>query len=577
MSGRIPEAYIEQVLARTDIVEVIGARVPLRRSGAEFAARCPFHEERTPSFTVSPVKQFYHCFGCGAHGTAIGFLMAHDRLGFPEAVRELASRAGLPPPEQDGPVRTAPDARLYAVLTAAERFYRAQLRRHPQAPRAVEYLKSRGLTGAIAAQFGLGYAPPGGSALTAALRQYPLDLLQAAGLVVPRDGRAVDKFRDRIVFPIRDERGRTVGFGGRTLGDAEPKYLNSPETAVFHKGRLLYHLDAVARLRPAPARLLVVEGYMDVIALAQAGIPQTVATLGTAATTEHLRRALRICPEVVFCFDGDAAGRRAAARAADTVLPELQDGREVRFLYLPAGEDPDSFVRRAGAGALLEQVAQARPLSAELFAQLRDGLDLRIEEHRARLLAKAGEWLRKLPLGSYRALLLGGVAELVGLPVTDIETHIRTAQRARRHGPTDRAVPRAHPVQLADRLAALLAAAPELAGELVGEQTLWCDAPDAVFLKRFAAELTAGRSAAMALERWRDSADGARLARALALTVPTLAPEAVRQELRAGLGRLRAQALGRPELLRGRRPADFDAEARRALGRRLRSGAGEAP
>ncbi|MFP4181655.1 MAG: DNA primase, partial [Thiohalospira sp.] len=360
MAGRIPQNFIDDLVSRTDIVEVIGERVPLKRKGREYAACCPFHDERTPSFYVSPEKQFYHCFGCGAHGTALGFLMDYGHLSFPEAVEDLAGRLGLDVPREGDDGRPpAPDRTpLYETLAAAADYYRAMLRRHDQARRAADYLKGRGVSGATARDYGLGFAPPGWRNLLPALGggEETRKRLVEAGLLIERDDGGVhDRFRDRVIFPIHDHRGRPIAFGGRILGDGEPKYLNSPESPVFHKGRELYGLYEARRALRRLDRLLVVEGYMDVIALAGAGVHHAVATLGTATTADHLDRAFRLTGEVVFCFDGDRAGREAAWRALENALPVLRDGRSVRFLFLPEGEDPDTLVRREGGAAFGER------------------------------------------------------------------------------------------------------------------------------------------------------------------------------------------------------------------------------
>ncbi|MFM1892488.1 MAG: hypothetical protein RLZ44_1565, partial [Pseudomonadota bacterium] len=359
MAGKIPQRFIDDLIARVDIVDVINQRVPLKKAGHEYKACCPFHDEKTPSFTVSPTKQFYHCFGCGAHGTAIGFLMDYDRLSYPEAIEALADDLGLEVPHEAG-VERGPDlSPLYEILEQAARFYAWQLRRHPDSARAVEYLRQRGVSGEIAADFRIGFAPPGWDNLLRELGgdARAVDSLRGAGLISePEDGKRYDRLRDRIVFPILDARGRVVGFGGRVLGAGEPKYLNSPETPVFHKGRELYGLYQAKQAVKQLERLLVVEGYMDVVALAQFGIRYAVATLGTATTAEHLEKLFRSVPEVVFCFDGDRAGRDAAWKALETALPLLREGRQARFLFLPEGEDPDTLVRREGAAAFAARV-----------------------------------------------------------------------------------------------------------------------------------------------------------------------------------------------------------------------------
>lgn len=411
MSGRIPEPFIDEVLARTDIVDLVGSRVALKRGGANFLGLCPFHTEKTPSFTVSPSKQFYHCFGCGAHGTAIRFLMEHDRLDFREAIGELARNAGLElPAEAEGPA--GPDhSGLYRVLAEAERCYQGWLRRHAGRERAVAYLKRRGIGGRVAAEYGLGFAPPGWDNLLRALDQ-PAPMLEA-GLAARRDNRLYDRFRDRIMFPIRDRRGRVLGFGGRILDQGEPKYLNTPDTPVFHKGREIYGLFEVLERDRRPPRLLVVEGYLDVLALAQAGVEGAVAALGTSIATAQVESLFRTAAEVVFCFDGDEAGRSAAWRALENTLPALRQGRQASFLFLPEGEDPDSLVGREGAEAFQGRLAQeARPLAEVLLAQLTARVDMRSLEGRARLVEDALALLGRLPAQALRRLLLERLSSL---------------------------------------------------------------------------------------------------------------------------------------------------------------------
>ncbi len=417
MAGRIPQDFIDDLVARADIVEVINSRVPLKKAGREYKACCPFHGEKTPSFTVSPDKGFYHCFGCGAHGTAIGFLMEFDRLEFVEAIEELAQMLGLEVPRaQQGQAKaSSPVAPVFAILAAAAKLYQAALQ---DAPAALDYLRQRGLAGKTARDFGLGYAPPGWDFLRQRLGDTPAgeQQLKAAGLILPRDGGGYyDRFRERIMFPIRDSRGRVIGFGGRVLGAGEPKYLNSPETVVFHKGRELYGLYEARQANRRLAHILVVEGYMDVVSLAEHGVCNAVATLGTATTPEHLRRLFRVTTDIVFCFDGDRAGRDAAWRALENCLPEMREGRQVRFLFLPEGEDPDSLVRREGAAGLAQRLAGALPLSDYLLDKLRDGIDLTSIDGRARLAELARPLLAKLPDGVYRELLTQRVAEEVRL------------------------------------------------------------------------------------------------------------------------------------------------------------------
>ena len=412
MTGRIPQHFIDELISRIDIVALIDSRVPLRKTGQNYSARCPFHEEKSPSFTVSPTKQFYHCFGCGAHGTAIGFLMAYEHLDFIEAVRDLAEHAGLDLPGSEQTPAVS-NALLYEALERAAQYFRQQLRQHPQ---AVDYLKQRGLTGAIAAEFGIGYAPPGWNNLLqhlAAFTSLNPGHLSEAGLVAEKDqGGHYDRFRNRIMFPIRDRRGRVIGFGGRVLEDGTPKYLNSPETPIFHKGRELYGLfEAQLALRRLD-QVLVVEGYMDVVALAQHDIRYAVATLGTATTADHVERLFRAAPEVIFCFDGDRAGREAAQRALEHTLPALREGRQARVLFLPEGEDPDSLVRREGKTQFEQRIAQSIPLSTLFYEGLIKKTDISSMEGRARLVELAKPMLSKLVPGPFRYMMMNRLAEL---------------------------------------------------------------------------------------------------------------------------------------------------------------------
>ncbi|MFO1295074.1 MAG: DNA primase [Rubrivivax sp.] len=420
MAGRIPQGFIDELIARADIVELIGERVPLKKSGREFKACCPFHDEKTPSFWVSPDKQFFHCFGCGAHGTALGFLIQYDQLAFPEAVEELARRVGMEVPREAGSAqRSAASEGLTEMLGRVAGFYAEQLDANQ---RAQQYLRGRGLTPETLQRFRIGYAPDAWQELLhrfGATEESRRALL-AAGLVIARERPApgqepyYDRFRDRVMFPIRDARGRVIAFGGRVLDRGEPKYLNSPETALFHKGRELYGLYEVRQARLPLKRLLVVEGYMDVARLHQSGIHYAVATLGTATTAEHLKRAFRLVSEIVFCFDGDRAGRAAAWRALQNVLPEAQDGREIRFLFLPEGEDPDSLVGKEGREAFEQRIAGALPLSEYLLGQLRTEVDLAHADGRARYVALARPLLARLGTGVYRELLIERLAADIG-------------------------------------------------------------------------------------------------------------------------------------------------------------------
>jgi len=417
MAGRIPQQFIDELISRVDIVDVIDARVPLKKKGHEYTACCPFHNEKTPSFTVSQNKQFYHCFGCGAHGTALGFLMEYEHLDFIEAVEKLASGLGLEVPHEGGdntPRGPLPQP-LYDLMALSARHFQQQLRRHPQRQRAIDYLKKRGLSGEIAAEFGIGYAPDGWDNLLKALGtdKEAQDRLLTVGMLIEKDdGRRYDRFRDRIMFPIRDYRGRVIAFGGRILDKGEPKYLNSPETPIFHKGRELYGLyEAKQALRELP-RLLVVEGYMDVVALAQFGVRNAVATLGTAVTKEHLERLFRSTEEVVFCFDGDRAGRDAAWRGLENALPLMREGHQLHFMFLPEGDDPDTLVRRIGKEGFEQAMGQAQPLSEYFFAQMAKQADVSRLDGRARLVELCRPYLSNLPPGVYRHLMLDRLAQL---------------------------------------------------------------------------------------------------------------------------------------------------------------------
>ncbi|GHA78419.1 DNA primase [Cognatilysobacter bugurensis] len=432
--GRIPDAFIDDLLARSDLVEVIGTRVPLKRQGKEYSARCPFHDERSPSFTVSPVKQFYHCFGCGAHGTAISFLMNYDRLEFLDAVEELARRIGVEVPRDTRQRNVNPDLQdLYTAVDAAAKFFRAQL---ATSPKAQAYLDRRGIGAEARERFSIGYAPDGFTALRDALGTEPrrLQLLERAGLFSKNEsGRVYDKFRDRVMFPIFDRRGRPIAFGGRVLEkDASPKYLNSPETPLFHKGRELYGLWQVRQAHNRIERLIVVEGYMDVVALFEAGFDTAVATLGTATTPDHAELLFRNAPDVYFCFDGDRAGRAAAWKAVESVLPRMKDGRQAFFLFLPDGEDPDSLVRRQGAPAFELQLKIATPLSQFLFDSLSTDVNLATLEGKGRLAERAKPLLAQIPDGAFADLMQQRLTELTGVGgrAAPPQTHV-PAQRAR--------------------------------------------------------------------------------------------------------------------------------------------------
>ena len=416
--ARIPDRFIDDLLARVDIVEVIESRVPLKRAGRDYTARCPFHDERSPSFSVSPAKQFYHCFGCGAHGSAIKFLMDYDRLEFVDAVEDLAARVGMTVPFEGGMARGPQDqfAELYEVLDASARWFQKQL---PGSEKCRKYLEKRGLDAAMIQRFGLGYAPDGWDGVKNAIgtSDSRLKALDVSGMLSTGErGGVYDKFRDRLMFPIQDRRGRIIAFGGRVMGEADgPKYLNSPETPLFHKGRELFALHQVRQSHSKIPRLIVVEGYMDVISLFQFGITQAVATLGTATTKDHAELLFRNSADVYFCFDGDKAGRSAAWRAVESVLPRMKDGRQALFLFLPDGEDPDTLIRKEGADGFEARLKEATPLSEFFFAELAKDIDLRGLEGKARLAERAKPLLAQIPDGAFRDLMQQSLSERTGM------------------------------------------------------------------------------------------------------------------------------------------------------------------
>lgn len=430
MAGRIPQTFIDDLLNRLDIVDIVDSRVKLKKTGRNYSACCPFHQEKTPSFTVSPDKQFYYCFGCGASGNALGFVMDFDHLDFPTAVDSLASLVGLEVPREQHSQKRGPDhSPLYELMTQANAFYNEQLIQASDAPRAIHYLKQRGLDGQTCQRFGIGFAPPGWDNLQSHLaeNQEKEDLLVKTGMLVEKEETKsrYDRFRDRIMFPIHDTRGRIIAFGGRVLGDAKPKYLNSPESPIFHKGRELYGLYEAKKHNRHLERILVVEGYMDVVALAQQGINNAVATLGTATTTDHIQRLFKTVSEVVFCFDGDNAGRRAAWRALESTLPHMKDGNQARFLFLPQGEDPDSMVRQEGANAFLERIkATALSLDTFLFRELSDGIDLNTMDGRSRLANDAQPHLHKIPDSLFKQMMMQKLSEITGLNTDTLASYL---------------------------------------------------------------------------------------------------------------------------------------------------------
>jgi DNA primase len=575
VSGLIPESFIETLLERVDIVDVVSQRVPLKPAGHEYKACCPFHDEKTPSFYVSPQKQFYHCFGCGAHGTSIGFVMQHDGLEFPAAIEELAGMVGLEVPRTGGSdpgVRKREQEPLLNALEAAQNFFRGQLKRDETARR---YLAERGLDERTLDDFGVGRAPDAWSALVDRLiaQGHKATDLEKAGLAgKARNGNWIDKFRNRIMFPIRDRRGRVIAFGGRDLGDDGPKYLNSAETPVFHKGRELYRLFEVRR-GGLPERLLVVEGYMDAAALFQFGFEDAVATLGTAVTSDHVELMFRATSVVVFCFDGDSAGRRAAWKGLEAALPVMKSDREVRFLFLPEGEDPDTLVRREGADGFAARLDAAVPLSKFLFDELARSLDTSTPDGKARLVAQAQPLLAKLPAGPFADLMAEELKRRAG-HIGDWRPRASARPQIRRA--SDRPLT---PVQYA---VAILVQHPELAadvdrarlegpGELKGVDFLvqlidFCGSRPKV-------------STAVVLEHWRDRPEGPFLsdlaARDLAGRAEQLAPALVESMDRIRTLRIKARVaeLQRQQAANGLTPEQAD-ELRQWLRHRTAGEAG---
>lgn len=475
----IPQPFIQDLLNRVDIVDVVGRYVQLKKGGANFMGLCPFHNEKSPSFTVSPTKQFYHCFGCGAHGTAISFLMEYSGFGFVDAVKDLAQNVGMIVPEEDRLLpaqRAEVQARSMAlseVMTVACDFYRSRLR---EAPSAIAYLKGRGLTGEVAARFGLGYAPDGWDGLRDVFSNYEAEALVEAGLVIDKSDepgtgrRRYDRFRDRIMFPIRNTKGQVIAFGGRILDSGEPKYLNSPETPLFQKGLELYGLFEARQAIREAGYVLVTEGYMDVVALAQLGFPQAVATLGTACTPTHVQKLLRQTDHVVFSFDGDTAGRRAARRALDASLPHASDNKTIKFLFLPPEHDPDSYVRELGAEAFAQQIQDAMPLSQFLLKEVAGDNDLSTPEGRAKTQFDAKPLLQALPSSSLRLQIVRSLAQLTQSTPSEIEVLFELASPVARVKAAPPKTRRTPPVGLESQIIRLLVAYPALA--LNVDQTL---------------------------------------------------------------------------------------------------------
>jgi len=531
MSGLIPQHFIDDLISRADIVEVLGQRLQLKKAGREFKAPCPFHDEKTPSFTVSPAKGFYHCFGCGAHGTAISFLMEYDHMSFVEAVESLAGMMGIQVPREESQRPARRYDELFDLMQTVERHFQAELKQYPA---AVDYLKHRGIDGATAKRFRIGYAPAGWSHVLDKYgkSQEAIERLLAVGLIIRKDnGRHYDRFRERIMFPIRDPRGRSIGFGGRVTGDDEPKYLNSPETVLFHKGQELYGLYEARQALRNIERLVVVEGYMDVIGLARHGIDFAVATLGTATTDEHLNRLFRLCDDVYFCFDGDRAGRAAAWKALENALPQVREGRQIRFVFLPDGQDPDSFVQAGGASAFEQALDDGIALSDFLINELSAQVDMQSVDGRARLAELARPLISKLPPGVYRELLMDKLAAAVGLSAAKLESLLGqvprkpgapiTALRSTRLR-ADRATGTAGRPSVIRRAVTLLLHFPQAAQKLDVEGLTGVSRPGTDLLRDLIETVQADPNITTAglLERWRNHEEGRHLGKLAAVEVP---------------------------------------------------------
>lgn len=507
MSGRIPRDFIDDLLLRVDIVDLIDSHVPLKKSGSNFVARCPFHSEKTPSFSVSRKKQLYHCFGCGASGNALGFLMAFSHLDFVEAVEDLASIVGIDVPREQiferGDAKKSDLARLYATLEGVAKYYAAQLGQNPEARKSRDYLVHRGVNSDSVRNFSLGYAPEFADSL---LSQFPSqDLIDAGVLARSDSGRLYDRFHGRLMFPIRDRRGRVIGFGGRVLGDAQPKYLNSPETIVFSKSKEVYGLPELLEAGSKPERILVVEGYMDVIALSQTGIQNVVATLGTSTSKLHLDLLFRFTSELVFCFDGDNAGRQAAWRAVDAALPCLRDGRQIGVMLLPQGHDPDSLVKSEGLQPMVERISNALPLSEYFFEYINKDLNLNTLEGCSQLVVAARPFIEKIPSGIFKDMMLARLSKLSQVPILEVSANASTITA------TFKPAHRKNPAKpsLARVVVALLVQNPKLAELLQRLELNWKDLqfPGADLLADVlrTIELEKPENTAILLERYRNS------------------------------------------------------------------------
>lgn len=545
MAGQIPTQFIDELLARVDIVDIIDTRVALKKAGKNLHACCPFHNEKTPSFTVSQEKQFYHCFGCGAHGTAIGFLMEYDQLSFPEAIQELADHVGMTVPASQQQTNLSPVKQsLYELMDKVRQYYVHQLQTHAQKQTFNDYLKQRGLSQKTVEFFGIGMAPDGWDNVLRTFGNNPQQSQQLleGGLLIKNDkGRTYDRFRNRIMFPILDRRGRVIGFGGRVLDDSTPKYLNSPETPIFHKGTELYGLYQARKANRKLERIVIVEGYMDVIALAEHGISNAVATLGTSTTVDHLRLLLRAAPEVVFCFDGDRAGRDAAWRAAENALPMLGGNQQLKFMFLPDGEDPDSLVREQGADAFNGRVMHAQNYSEFFFETLSSRVDLASIDGRARLVEMAKPYLKHVPAGVYRDMLEQRLAELSKTNMATLNKHLEKPAQQQKRAAKKQIMAAMTPIRMA---ITIVLQYPILAREIDDVAAIrGVTQPGVNILQELLETLHQHPhlTTAALLERWRDKENGAHLQK-LALQPLSLSADALKHELTGIVSRLQQEA-----------------------------------
>ncbi len=549
MAGKIPQDFIDDLIARAYITEVVGKRVQLKKAGREFKACCPFHGEKTPSFTVSPAKGFYHCFGCGAHGTAIGFLMEFEHMSFVEAIESLAGTMGVDVPrdESDRPARRYDE--LFSLMESVDKFWQGQLREHTV---ATDYLKQRGIDGETARRFGIGFAPDGWSHVLDKFGKTPetIERLLATGLIIRKDnGKHYDRFRERIMFPIRDQRGRCIAFGGRAIGDSEPKYLNSPETVLFHKGRELYGLFEARQALRHIDRLVVVEGYMDVVALARNGIDFATATLGTATTSDHLNRLFRITENVVFCFDGDRAGKAAAWRALENALPQIREGRQVSFVFLPDGHDPDTYVNEFGSDAFVEAVDNGVALSDFLIGELSSQVDMNTVDGKARLAELAKPLVNSIAEGVYRELLVDSLGAAVGLSSSKLGKMLQQAKsnssnsREREHVSaigSAKSGPKSGQPSVVRRAITLLLNYPQAGDKLDVEKLAGLSRPGIDLLQKLIEPVQDEPNITTAglLERWRHDQQGRHLGKLAAVEMPDEEEFDAGEELTACLDQL---------------------------------------